>query len=79
MMEMLTEDEAQLILDLKVTHSNEYRVDDKELGMLLQLESKGAVYLKSTISIGIGFWWALIVLNFKHPEVKLIVDVMEML
>jgi len=78
-METLTEEEAQLILDLKVTQSNEYRVDDKELGMLLQLESKGSVYLKSTISIGIGFWWALIVLNFKHPEVKLIVDAMEML
>ena len=85
MMEMLTEEEYQLILDLKVKQSyhksyTAYRVDVGEMGPVHQLEFKRAVYIERITPIGVGVeFWVRIRLNDEHPDVKAIIDALELL
>jgi hypothetical protein len=82
-MEMLTEDETQLIIDLylKRTYANPYvtpKISD-ELVVIRQLESKCAVYITRESNNSETHIWLWVVLNCKHPDVERIVDAMEML
>jgi hypothetical protein len=87
-MEMLTEEEYQLILDLKVeqdyhksyTAYRAYRVNVGEMSPVRQLEFNRAVYIERITPIGVGVeFWVRIRLNDEHPDVKAIIDAMELL
>jgi len=85
MMILLTEEESQLILDLKVKQDyhksyTAYRVNVGEMSPVRQLEFKRAVYIERITPIGVGVeFWVRIRLNDEHPDVKAIIDAMELL